>query len=58
VGAADTISKRLRTSKGITRWCNGASPLFSGDELSDSQRDEPLQLRRLLLVADSVLSGG
>lgn len=36
------IVGRLLTSKGITRSGNGASPFFSGDELSDSERDEPV----------------
>ena len=43
---------------GITRTGNGATSLIGGDELSDSERDELLQLCRQRLVTDSVLNGG
>ncbi len=43
---------------GITRIGNGATSLIGGDELSDRERNELLQLCRQRLVTDSVLSGG
>jgi hypothetical protein len=52
------VSKVL-SGDGITSTGNGATSLIGGDELSDSERDELLQLLcRQGLVTDSVLSGG
>jgi hypothetical protein len=46
------------TFNGITRYGNGAHSLIGGDELSDSERNELLQLCRQRLDTDLMLSGG
>ncbi|CAK6689509.1 hypothetical protein I1E95_09195 [Synechococcus sp. CBW1107] len=49
---------KVLTGNGITACGDGHYSLISGYELSDSERDELLQLCRQGLVTDSVLSGG
>jgi hypothetical protein len=48
---------KVLTGKGITRYGNDAYSLIGGDELSDSQRDELLQLCRQRLESFRVQRG-
>ncbi len=49
---------KVLSGNGITRTGDAAFSLIGGDELSDNERNELLQLCRQRLVTDSVFSGG